>query len=52
MVRGGKADVFKGLDPPNAMLCGSARILARQHIALQVNGQIAWPIHAALLTER
>ena len=51
MVRGGQADVFKGLNAANAVLGGGARILARQHIALQVHGQIAWPIHAALLTE-
>jgi hypothetical protein len=51
-MRCSQADVFKGLNAANPVLGGGARILTRQHIALEIHGQIAWPIHAALLTER
>ena len=42
-MRCSQADVFKGLNTADAVLGGGARILTRQHIALEIHGQIAWP---------
>lgn len=52
MVSGSQPDLIECLGPADSMLGGGARVLAGQHVAFEIDGEILGAIHPAFLAER